>query len=502
MADVTEHTTTTEGLALQVVGLALSEVIAANHFLAAASGLLTPACAHVGTAAFACDGETLACDPDLVLEAFSRSRVAPTREVLHVLLHCILLHPFVGADIDRRLWSLACDISVEGLVAEILGPAADERAKAQGAVARRLASELGRSLTAERIYRALRNGIAGSDLKVWEQTFRVDDHTPWYPERKQGGKAQDTPDMPDAPMPNLSRDDDDQGAAGRAVAQEGDGEGAADDASLPDELPEEAPSLPSMTDERREQLREAWEQASKSMRVDLETLSRIHGDRLAGLMRELEVSQHETVDYREFLRQFAIRQEDLHLSDEEFDYVFYTYGLELYDDMPLIEPLEYRSSVRIRDFVIVIDTSSSVTSRIVQNFVDATFDVLSSTGSFFETVNVHIVQCDMRVQSDTKITSLNELDRWRRNIKLLGFGGTDFRPAFRYINELVGRGEFQDLGGVIYFTDGWGIYPERMPPYKTAFVFYDEDHRPDLVPAWAIQLTLRPGEFESMSVYH
>ena len=41
-----------------------------------------------------------------------------------------------------------------------------------------------------------------------------------------------------------------------------------------------------------------------------------------------------------------------------------------------------------------------------------------------------------------------------------------------------------------------------MPPYKTAFVFYDEDHRPDLVPAWAIQLTLRPGEFESMSVYH
>ena len=152
MGDVTEPTTTTEGLALQVVGLALSEVIAANHFLAAASGLLTPACAHVGTAAFACDGETLACDPDLVLEAFSRSRVAPTREVLHVLLHCILLHPFVGADIDRSLWSLACDISVEGLVAEILGPAADERAKAQGAVARRLASDLGRSLTAERIY--------------------------------------------------------------------------------------------------------------------------------------------------------------------------------------------------------------------------------------------------------------------------------------------------------------------------------------------------------------
>ena len=500
MANVDDKTARKEGLALQVVGLALSEVIADNHFLAAASGLIVPACAPVGTAAFSCNGETLACDPDLVLETFSQARTAPVREVLHVLLHCVLLHPFVGDDIDRRLWSLACDISVEGLVSEIMGPASGERAQAQERASRRLASDLGSALTAERVYRALRDGAYDGELAAWERAFRVDEHAPWYPERQEQGGRQQEDQGPS--MQGLSRDDAEAelSRAAASQAEEADDDGSS---TLPDELPPEpAQGLPRLSDDRREQLREAWEQASKSMRVDLETLSRTHGDRLAGLMRELEVTQHETVDYREFLRQFAIRQEDLHLSEDEFDYVFYTYGLDLYGDMPLIEPLEYRSSVRIRDFVIVLDTSSSVTSRIVQQFVDATFDVLSSTGSFFEQVNVHIVQCDMRVQSDTKLTSIADLDRWRRNIKLLGFGGTDFRPAFRYINELVGRGEFQDLGGVIYFTDGWGIYPERMPPYKTAFVFYDEDHRPDLVPAWAIQLTLRPGEFESMSVYH
>ena len=257
----------------------------------------------------------------------------------------------------------------------------------------------------------------------------------------------------------------------------------------------------SLTPEQLKQAEESWSQAAQSMRVDLETLSRERGSKLRGLMHQLKVSQHEEVDYREFLRQFATYQEDMRLSEDEFDYVFYTYGLSLYKDMPLIEPLEYSNKNRIRDFVIVIDTSSSVTGKVVQQFVDTTYDVLCSTESFFEKINVHIIQCDLQVRSDTKITSVAEMNQWRQKIDLCGFSGTDFRPAFRYIQELRQKGEFDDLAGVIYFTDGWGMYPETIPPFKTAFVFYDEDHRPDLVPAWAIQLTINSGQFESLSVY-
>ena len=277
-------------------------------------------------------------------------------------------------------------------------------------------------------------------------------------------------------------------------------------ASGPRQEDAQRPARPSAQDASssrpdRRQTEEAWRREAKSIRVNLQTLSRKRGSKLGRFVGELEVSTHEQVDYRDFLRQFAVQSEEMRLSDDEFDYVFYTYGLSLYGDMPLIEPLEYRDEKRIRDFVIVIDTSSSVTQDVVQQFVNTTFDVLTSESSFFQKVNVHIIQADQRVQSDTKITSLAELDRWRRNIKLFGFGGTDFRPAFTYVNELLADGEFDDLSGLIYFTDGWGIYPDRMPPYKTTFVFYDEDHRPELVPAWALQITLHPGEFESMSVY-
>ena len=76
------------------------------------------------------------------------------------------------------------------------------------------------------------------------------------------------------------------------------------------------------------------------------------------------------------------------------------------------------------------------------------------------------------------------------HLTLYGEGGTDFRPAFAYVDELLNKGEFEDLRGLIYFTDGYGIYPNRMPPYKTAFVFMQEDYYDVDVPAWAVKLIL------------
>ena len=42
----------------------------------------------------------------------------------------------------------------------------------------------------------------------------------------------------------------------------------------------------------------------------------------------------------------------------------------------------------------------------------------------------------------------------------------------------------------MYFTDGYGIYPERMPEYDTAFVFLWEDGEAPEVPPWAIKIVL------------
>ncbi|MDY4015289.1 VWA-like domain-containing protein [Parafannyhessea umbonata] len=521
-----DHRAEREDLARRVVDLARGLIVAENPFLASSFALLDLVPAHMD-AAFSTDGRAVSFDVNQALAAFTATREAPTHDLMHVLVHCLMLHPFVGATVDRAAWDLAADIVAEALAAEVIGPRDDDRGRHIEAALDLIESTLGARITTERLYHALRRGAFQNARADWQRLFLVDDHASWYPAQSQspaqpgaaekdadnasdGASQGSAPTGPQAggstqaadgdasqgaePTETQSPDADD--ASGRTPQPAGSDyrDGMSDGADGPD-----ADARASRPDRRKAE--EAWRREAKSIRVNLQTLSRKRGSKLGRFVGELEVSTHEQVDYRDFLRQFAVQSEEMRLSDDEFDYVFYTYGLSLYGDMPLIEPLEYRDEKRIRDFVIVIDTSSSVTQDVVQQFVNTTFDVLTSESSFFQKVNVHIIQADQRVQSDAKITSLAELDRWRRNIKLFGFGGTDFRPAFTYVSDLLAAGEFDDLSGLIYFTDGWGIYPDRMPPYKTTFVFYDEDHRPELVPAWAMQITLHPGEFESMSVY-
>ena len=66
------------------------------------------------------------------------------------------------------------------------------------------------------------------------------------------------------------------------------------------------------------------------------------------------------------------------------------------------------------------------------------------------------------------------------------------------MNGLVEDGVFEDLGGLVYFTDGWGQYPAVMPSYRTAFVFYDEDYRPENVPSWAAQVVLDADAIDNL----
>lgn len=79
-------------------------------------------------------------------------------------------------------------------------------------------------------------------------------------------------------------------------------------------------------------------------------------------------------------------------------------------------------------------------------------------------------------------------------MKILGQGGTDFRPTFAYVDGLIADGEFSNLKGMIYFTDGEGTFPSRQPNYHTAFVFVDEGYINPSVPPWAIKLVLQPDD--------
>ena len=237
-----------------------------------------------------------------------------------------------------------------------------------------------------------------------------------------------------------------------------------------------------------------WADVSQHAKLDLETFSREQGFGAGSLLWNLKETLREKYDYGEFLKKFAVMGEEMHINDDEFDYVYYTYGLELYGNMPLVEPLEYRENKRIREFVIAIDTSGSCQGSTVEKFLQKTYNILKNTESYFSRVNIHIIQCDSKIQRDVKVTSDQEFDAYMQNVELSGFGGTDFRPVFEYVDDMIQRHEFQNLRGLIYFTDGKGTFPEKAPDYETAFVFIEEGFSIPEVPSWAIRLVLREDD--------
>lgn len=240
---------------------------------------------------------------------------------------------------------------------------------------------------------------------------------------------------------------------------------------------------------------EQWRRISERVKADLKSFSKARNGGEA-LEKNLEEATRERFDYSKILQKFAVTGEDITVNDEEFDYIYYHYGLEHYGNLPLVEPLEYRETTKIREFVIAIDTSASCRGETVKAFLNKTYSILKSTENFFNRINVHIIQCDSQVQSDTKITGQEDFEAFMKYGKLTGFAATDFRPVFDYVEELREKGEFENLKGLIYFTDGYGIYPDKMPDYNVIFAFLSEDETRAPVPPWSMKVILEEEELE------
>ena len=297
--------------------------------------------------------------------------------------------------------------------------------------------------------------------------------------------------------------EDDQDAEEREMQQSSGGENEDDDDSdsmlLPNggksdegaEEPEYAEgSVEEISPEALLQAEREWEDISKRIEADMQSGMRARGDGAGSFLANLELANRSQVNYAEFLRRFATPGEDMRLNDDEFDYIYYTYGLSMYGNMPLVEPLEYKEQTRVREFVIAIDTSGSTSGELVRTFITRTYEILKDSESFGDKINVHIIQCDAEIESDVCIENMQDLEDYRDNLTVKGMGGTDFRPVFAYVNRLVEQKEFRDLRGLIYFTDGYGIFPNTPPDYDTAFVFIEEEGKQRRVPPWAMRVVI------------
>ena len=326
--------------------------------------------------------------------------------------------------------------------------------------------------------------------------FEADDHYLWYlpPSQQQAQLSGDDDRTDDNTSPN-------KGSAPPQDKDTNDDSKSPDEGSAPpqDDVtngggPGDGGAGESQTQTSLSQLEQDWKDISDRIQQNLETLSKQQGDRAGSLMQNLAAVNREKYDYTSFLKKFAVMGEVMKINDDEFDYVFYTYGLKLYKNVPLIEPLEYKEEKRIREFVIAIDTSGSVVGELVQKFVQKTYNILMSTESFFSKINIHIIQCDADIQEAVKIESKEDFEEYLEHMSIHGLGGTDFRPVFSYVNELIVNKEFDNLKGLVYFTDGYGTFPERKPEYETAFVFIDDEYNNPDVPPWAIKLVMQSDE--------
>lgn len=432
----------------------------------------------------ATEGTTIFYDPMALCKLYAADKNNGPRAYMHLILHGVFRHFEVKPSVLQPLWDLACDMAVEGVINDLNLPMlTNAQAAGQVQVLQQIAPRVNNLLTAEKLYAYLRmNPPSETEFARLKRLFSPDNHALWY-----------TPTARVAMAEEQAAGDNGGGTSGTSQRGQSN-DGQPDDDSQEDASTAQAQAALSA-------LLQDWQHIAEQMQTDLETFHKQRGDEAGGMMQNLRAVNREKYDYTAFLKKFAVMGEAMRINDDEFDYVFYSYGMQLFPEkrMPLIEPLEYKDVKRIREFVIAIDTSGSVMGEQVQAFLQKTYNILQSTESFFSRINIHIIQCDANIQEDIKITSREEFEHYLQTMTIKGLGGTDFRPVFQRVDKMIRDGEFANLKGMIYFTDGYGLFPERMPAYKTAFVFVEDGCEIPEVPVWAMKLVLTREEVEEMA---
>ena len=197
---------------------------------------------------------------------------------------------------------------------------------------------------------------------------------------------------------------------------------------------------------------------------------------------EVRAKEEGVMAYHELLNEassFAV----VNAQEDEIDPVLYEYGLDLYGDVPLIEPVEEKFKVQLNSVIIAVDTSGSCMDYL-EKFWSETVEIfreLEETGGI-ETL--HYLECDAQIQYEETYDSVDELSAGEKGLhRFSGYGGTSFIPVFQKAEEYEKQGEKVDL--LIFFTDGEGDYPTWETDFSTYFVFpekeylkYTKDYRP------------------------
>lgn len=114
--------------------------------------------------------------------------------------------------------------------------------------------------------------------------------------------------------------------------------------------------------------------------------------------------------------------------------------------------------------VVAIDTSGSIDVDLLATF----FAHFQSIMESFKSYEIDLIKCDAKIQEHRIFFPGDTIE-----YKAIGGGGTDFRPLFAYVDEHI-----HDTKAVIYFTDGFGTFPETIPAFDTLWVMPKKNEVP------------------------
>lgn len=432
MAHIQTQAEWEEEMSQKVLLFVRNELYMDLRFFDIALGALKPK-ADDRLSAFATDGSYLYYSGEQLLRVFQNNAAYLNRAYLHTVLHCIFSHLWICGKREAGLWNLACDIAVEYSIDRMDKPSTRRILswQRQQMYARFQKEDTG--ISAAIIYRILKEKEA-EELRLLQKEFYTDDHSFWPKQEEDRAKQ-----------------------------------------------------------EMAVQNKKRWDKIARQSKMEQKQRGNEtkEGEEILAAQLAAEKSKR---SYRDFLQKFSVLREELRCDPDEFDLNYYTYGLQIYGNMPLMEPVETKESRKIREFVIAIDTSYSTSGDLIKGFLRETADILHQSDSFFGDSRIRILQCDNQVRMDREVCTAQEMKQLLEQFEVAGGGGTDFRPVFSHINQLLEQGELRNLCGLLYFTDGLGVYPGKRPEYKTAFLFL-EDYDETAVPSWAMRLKLEPEEF-------
>lgn len=232
----------------------------------------------------ATDGVGYYFNPEYLIEQYKESSQKTNRCYLHSVLHCLFGHLWHPVEKEKEdLWNLACDITVEYIMDNLYYRCLRNHSNPYRKLVYNNLLEQMPVINAEAVFHVLeKNSMDPRAQARLMLEFLVDEHDLWQRQEN----------APNAPMEQQNQ----------------------------------------------------WKDIRDKMETELETFSKEAAEDSKSLVEQLKVENRERYDYRTFLKKFCVLKEEMQVDMDSFDYIFYNYGMEMYGNMPLIEPQETKRS--------------------------------------------------------------------------------------------------------------------------------------------------------------